>query len=64
MEELMCTCGQVQTVYHSDENQWEPECWECYGRNAGWVGYSASQDAVYVHTTVSPIFVDEDELPF
>ena len=25
-----CNCGQVQAVYHPDENQYEPACWECY----------------------------------
>jgi len=25
-----CKCGQVQAVYHPDENQYEPACWECY----------------------------------
>ena len=64
MEELMCTCGQSQAVYYPDENQWEPECWECYAQEAGWTKSYPSQDAVHIHSEPTIGFVDEDELPF
>lgn len=25
-----CNCGKTSLVFHYDENQYEPECWECY----------------------------------
>jgi hypothetical protein len=28
--EKPCNCGKTNTVFHPDENQYEPECWQCY----------------------------------
>jgi len=25
-----CTCGDTTVSYHPDENQHEPNCWDCY----------------------------------
>ena len=28
----MCDCGNVELIFYPDENQFEPECWECYSQ--------------------------------
>lgn len=28
--ETKCNCGNIAPVYHSDENHYEPGCWDCY----------------------------------
>ena len=25
-----CNCGDTDIQYHPDENQYEPNCWDCY----------------------------------
>jgi len=30
VSESRCNCGCTNVVYYPDENQYEPECWDCY----------------------------------
>jgi hypothetical protein len=30
MLEERCTCGDTDVTYYADENQVEPNCWDCY----------------------------------
>jgi hypothetical protein len=29
-EEKRCNCGDTDEQFYPDENQWEPNCWDCY----------------------------------
>ncbi len=49
-----CTCGDISVHYHPDENQHEPNCWDCY--------YQA-QDKARGHLIHDDSLTD-DELPF
>jgi hypothetical protein len=46
-----CTCGQTGSSYYPDENQCEPDCWDCY--------YQAREA-----TQQEYINSEEHELPF
>lgn len=30
MSEERCNCGDISVSYYPDENQYEPNCWDCY----------------------------------
>jgi hypothetical protein len=49
-----CTCGDISVHYYSDENQHEPNCWDCY--------YQA-QDKRQGHLIHDDSLTDDD-LPF
>ena len=51
-----CTCGDTTIFFHPDENQHEPNCWDCYlqAQEEDW-----SQKTAYIR--ISP---DKDDLPF
>lgn len=56
--EPRCTCGNTNVSYHHDENQHEPDCWDCYHQ---------AQDKYYLEDSlrvhgITPML--EDDLPF
>lgn len=64
-----CKCGQVQPVYHPDENQYEPACWECYYNDV--YDFEPSEFSDFIEPTQfweprrpSADEIVEDELPF
>lgn len=61
VSESRCNCGCTNVVYYSDENQWEPECWECYANQPSVIIEPTTDYCVYV----SPLSIEEeDDLPF
>jgi len=49
-----CTCGDTSVSYHPDENQHEPNCWDC------WHQANDKRHALAFDTHISA----EDDLPF
>ncbi len=63
-----CGCGDTSSTFYSDENQWEPNCWECYldsrDRSYQIISYTdAIRPSVVEEPTTFPIII-EDDLPF
>jgi hypothetical protein len=60
-----CNCGKTSLHYYNDENQYEPECWECYAKEH--YDYSEYPDDPF-EDTEEPVLTDtnvsDDDLPF
>lgn len=53
-----CTCGCTTERFYPDENQWEPDCWDCWDQAREMM---LVQPTIYKHISSEP---DKDDLPF
>jgi len=60
--ENTCTCGDTRVRFYPDENQYEPNCWECYYMHPNKAVLVVEEHMVEEHTIYCCI--EEYELPF
>ena len=60
--EERCTCGDSTVSYHPDENQHEPNCWDCYYQEKEAFDKMMKEKGI-TPQNITPVET-EDDLPF